>query len=148
MSRNRMLPVALLAAALVLTGCASARALWPFGRKAPPVPQPVAELQVESPSGGNQGVLQFWERNTLVIDLQQAPAAGQVVLKRTAAQWPVRIALRMLPGRFENIEVRGAERVVLPVAAQGPAVTAELAPGVVTAQTAELRLSWGARGAF
>jgi hypothetical protein len=101
-------------------------------------------------TGAAPAVLQFWERNTLVVDLQNVAGAGQAVLVRRAGNsWPARIAVRMAPQRFETLEVRGAQRLVLPVAAEGTgAVTAELPPGIHDQDTAALTISWGGKGAF
>ena len=147
MHRNRISGVGLLAA-LLLTGCTAMKSHWPFGKGQGASPSPVAELELQSPAaGGPPQVLQFWERNTLVLDLQNVPAAGQAVLKRRGESWPARLALRMAP-RFEVVEVRGAQRVVLPVAAGAGVVTVELPPGVHDRSTATLTITWGAKGAF
>ncbi len=149
MHRNRISGGWLLAA-LLLTGCASMKSHWPFGKGQGKSPPQVTELELQSPASGSpSGILQFWERNTLVLDLQNVPAAGQVVVKRRARNsWPARIAVRMAPQRFEVLEIRGAQRVVLPVAGGPGAVTAELPPGTYDQSTAALTISWGARGAF
>lgn len=139
-----------LAAALLLAGCASVKSYWPFGRDRAPGPQAVMELELSPAAVGQAGeLLQYWERNTLVVDLQNAPASGQVVLaRRSDRSWPARIALRMSAQRFEVAEVRGAQRVVLPVASGASAVTAELPPGVYDSSTPSLTLRWGAKEAF
>jgi hypothetical protein len=149
-----------LLATLLLTGCASIKSHlpsvhWPFGKKGGAVPVAVTELELQ-PSGGAPAaaappaVLQYWERNTLVLDLQNVPAAGQVALaRRDGNAWPARIAVRMAPQRFEVVEVRGAQRVVLPVATAGEgAVTAELPSGIYDQSTKQITLSWGAKGDF
>jgi len=151
MHRNRVSGSWLLCGALLLSGCATVKSHWPFGKPAQAAPQPVGELEVRLPAeGAAPVVLQFWERNTLVIDLTGVSSAGQVVLARRADNaWPVRLAVRMAPQRFEVLEVRGAQRVLLPVATTAAGtVTAELPPGVYAAGTAALTLSWGARGTF
>ncbi|MEO8316292.1 MAG: hypothetical protein ABI645_16040 [Pseudomonadota bacterium] len=149
MHRNRI-SGGWLVAALLLSGCAAMKSHWPLGKAPAPAPNPVSELQLKSPTEGGLPVLQFWERNTLVVDLQNVAATGQVVLARQGGRsWPARIALRMAPQKFEVVEVRGAFRVVLPVAASGPGpVTAELPPGSYDRSTAILTISWGAKGAF
>jgi hypothetical protein len=151
MHRNRVSGGWLLAGALLLSGCATVKSYWPFQRTAVAAPPPVSELELKLPlEGAAAVVLQFWERNTLVIDLQNVPSAGQVVLvRRDGNSWPVRMAVRMAPQRFETLEVRGAQRLVLPVAAAGAgAVTAELPSGTYDEGTAQLTISWGAKGAF
>ena len=150
MHRNRVSPW-LLAGALMLSGCATVKSVWPFGHRAEAAPQPVSELELQLPAEGVAPVvLQFWERNTLVIDLQNVASAGRVVLaRRVGNTWPARIAFRMAPNRFELLEVRGAQRVLLPVAAAaGEAVNVELPPGAYAGSTAALAVSWGAKGAF
>jgi hypothetical protein len=148
MHRNRI-SGAWLMAALLLAGCASLRAHLPFAKARMPVPEPVSELELQLPAGGSApGVQQFWERNTLVVDLQGAPASGQVTLvRRTDRNWPARMAVRMT-SQIEVVEVRGAQRILLPVSAGTGAVTAELPPGVYDQATARITLSWGARSAF
>jgi hypothetical protein len=148
--RNRLV-YAGIATTLLLGGCSSLRAHWPFRGHASSPPQAVAELVVEHPGQGTPPVvLQHWERNTLVVDLTSVPATGRVALRPDAGRgWPMRIAFRMSPRRFEVLEVRGAERVLLPVAAgNSEAVTAQLPPGLYAAGTPELLVSWGAAGSF
>jgi hypothetical protein len=151
MHRNRVSGSWLLCGVMLLSGCATVKSHWPFGKTAQAAPVPVSELEVKLPAAGPVPVvLQFWERNTLVIDLTAVASAGQVVLAhRVDRPWPARLAVRMAPRRFEVIEVRGAQRVVLPVAsADAGALTAELPPGVYDAGTAELTISWGGKGTF
>jgi hypothetical protein len=149
MHRNRVSPW-LLSGALLLSGCATVKSYWPFGHSAQAAPQPVSELLLQLPADGTAPVvLQFWERNTLVVDLQNVPSAGRVVLaRREGNDWPARIAFRMAPNRFEVLEVRGAQRVLLPVAAAADTpVVVELPPGTYAGATT-LAVSWGAKGAF
>jgi hypothetical protein len=154
MHRNRASVLLLLAGALVLAGCASVKAHmpamphWPFG-KSVAAPEPVHELEVAVPPEQTMPVvLQFWERNTLVIDLQEVASAGQISLSRTEGnRWPARVAFRMSPTRFEVLDVRGAQRVVLPVSSTGPtAVTVELPPSTYSESTVTLTVRWGAKG--
>jgi hypothetical protein len=149
--RNRMRVAGLAACVLLFAGCASVRSHWPFARHAPAAPEAVAELEVGLPEQGTPPVvLQYWERNTLVVDLTSVAAQGHVTLRPGAGRgWPVRIAFRMPPRRFAELEVRGAQRLVVPVAAGGTVpVTAELPPGVYQQDTPELVVSWGAAGSF
>lgn len=149
MHRNRA--ILLLAAGLLATsGCATVKSYWPFGKSQVAAPEPVQELRVEaSPGASLPTVLQYWERNTLVIDLTSTTASGQLQLVRDPSRaWPVRLAMRMAPGRFEALEVKGAQRVVLPVAAGDSVVTAVLPPGVYESATTALNLRWGARAEF
>ena len=147
MHRNRA--IVLLAGVLVLGGCATVKSHWPFARSKAPAPEPVHELTVRVRDDQMPIVLQYWERNTLVLDLQSVPSAGSVTLLREEGRrWPARLALRMPPARFEAVEVRGAQRVVLPVSAGTSVVTAELPPGAYDESTAALTVSWGAKSAF
>jgi hypothetical protein len=146
MHRHRA--ILLLAAGLLATGgCATVKSVWPFGKSRAAAPQPVRELRVEVATDQPMPVvLQFWERNTLVIDMQGASSTGQMRLVREAGnRWPARIAFRMAPARFEALEVRGAQRVVLPVSAGSGAVTVELPPGVHADGTAAIAVRWGAK---
>jgi hypothetical protein len=148
--RNRA-ACAVVAASLLLGGCASVRAHWPFRHHGVAAPQPVAELLVQLPGqGAPPVVLQYWERNTLIVDLTSVAGAGSVTLRPNAERgWPMRIAFRMSPRRFEVLEVRGAERMLLPVAAgSSESVTAELPPGLYGADTPQLMVSWGAAASF
>jgi hypothetical protein len=149
MHRNRA--ILLLAAGLLATGgCATVKSHWPFGKARAAAAEPVQELRAEVAAGESApAVLQFWERNTLVVDLTKVANAGQVQLIRDSARsWPVRVAFRMSPGRFEALEVRGAQRLVLPVAAGNGAVTAVLPPGSYDSSTTRLDLRWGAKADF
>jgi len=133
----------------LLAGCTMPGPRWPLARASGPAPAvAVNELLVAPVSGGApQVVLQYRERNTLVLDLQEAAASGSVVLaRRSGEEWPVRLALRMSPLRIGSVEVLGAQRLVLPVArgaGSGP-VTVELPPGIHDATTGQLLVRWGA----
>jgi hypothetical protein len=144
----RMLPLVLLVS---LAGCSSLREHLPWGAAEPPPPQPVRELQVIVPAEAQVPiVLQFKERNTLVIDLTGVASAGTVELRPgESGQWPVRLALRFQPGRFEAVEARGAQRAVFTVTEdrKGTA-TVELPAAIYPAGSASLRLAWGARSDF
>lgn len=150
MHRNRVSGSWLLCGALLLSSCATVKSHWPFGKPVQAAPQPVSELELKFPAETAFPVLQFWERNTLVIDLTTVAGAGQVVLARRADHdWPARLAVRMAPQRFEVLEVRGAQRLVLPVANTATAaVTAALPRGLYDVGTSALTISWGAKGAF
>jgi hypothetical protein len=134
-----------------LSGCASMRSLWPWGAQQAKAPEAVHELVVTVPADmAVPVVLQFWERNTLVVDLQGVSTSGQIRLSRKEGNaWPVRVAFRMTSTRYQQLEVRGEQRIVLVVAGEdGAAATAELPPGILGPDTAALTVSWGARGAF
>jgi hypothetical protein len=149
--RLRLPTLMLVTLASGLVACSSARALWPWGHRSSPPAQPVRELQVTVPPDAQVPiVLQFWERNTLVVDLTGVAAKGAVELRPgTSGQWPVRIALRFQPGRFEVVEAMGAQRIVIPVTEdrQGPA-TVELPPAVNPAGSGVLKLTWGPKADY
>jgi hypothetical protein len=135
--------VAALASVLAAGGCAH-RLHWPWHHSPPPPPAPVHELDVSGV--GTPGEFpQYWKRNTLLVDLSGAGGAGSLTLKPVAGgDWPVRLALRVPPGRFGVLEVRGAERLTLPIdAGAGPPVDLELPPGVYRPDTAQITVSWG-----
>jgi hypothetical protein len=139
--------------ALALGGCAPLRSHWPFHARVVPAPVAVHELDLlVPPDAAMPIVLQFWERNTLVLDLQGVTASGSIRIRpRSGANWPVRLSLRATPGRFEALELRGgAQRVVLPVSGdRGSApLTMPVSPTVYAAGTAELQLRWGAADSF
>lgn len=148
MPRNPRILVAGLALTLMLAGCTTVKSLWPFGGRAEPAPTPVHELVVQQAGGTAAPVLQFWERNTLVVDLTGVPAEGALQLVRQPeSAWPMRIAFRMAPGRFGRLEVRGAQRVAWPVSAEGAGpVTVDLPAAAVDSATPQIDVRWGAAG--
>jgi hypothetical protein len=141
-----MCAVALMLAMLV-SGCSHLSAphlSWPWHRQAPLPPAPVNELTITSDGSTAATFPQYWQRNTLLVDLQGASGTGSVVLKPVeGTTWPVRLALRVTPGQIGIVEVRADQRQVLPITAQGPKpVDLELSPGVYTLRTAQITVSW------
>jgi hypothetical protein len=139
LARGTTARAAALAALLILGACSHLH--WPWHHAPPPPPAPVHALDVS----GSATPAQYWKRNTLLIDLSAASGAGQIVLTPGAGNpWPVRLAIRVTPGAFGALEVRGAAREVLPIdsAGTGP-VDLELTPGLYTASTKEITVSWG-----
>ena len=132
-------------ALLLVAGCHHlSGAHWPWHHAPPPPAAAVHELDI---SGGaaTDSFPQYWQRNTLLVDLSAASGSGSITLKPAeGSSWPVRVALRVTPGAIGSLEVRGAQRVSLPISSTaGKAVDLELAPGLYTPQTPELRVSWG-----
>ncbi len=122
------------------TGCSHIR--WPWHHEPPPPPAPVHVLEV-SGTGAAAVLAQYWQRNTLVLDMTAASGSGSFTLRPPAEGWPVRLALRVTPGTLGELDVRGAERVVLPIVpAAGKPVDLELAPGVYPPKTAEVTVAW------
>jgi hypothetical protein len=140
------LVIGLLGAGILgLAGCASVSTHLPWRHKAPPPPEVATALTVATPEGAAVPWPQFWQRNDVVLDLSGVAATGSaVVAPRTGLAWPVRVALRVTPGAIGAIDVRGAQRWVVPVPATGAAsVDLELPPGVYQAATRQITVSWG-----
>jgi len=149
MNRRKRLGFAAFTGALLLvTACSHVSGMrWPWGHKAPVAPVAVNELD-ESGAGASAGAYpQYWKRNTLLVDLSAAAGEGSLGLTpRAGTQWPVRLAFRVTPGAIGVLEVRGAQRLVLPVATDGrQPIDLELAPGVYTLATTQITVRWGAR---
>ena len=122
-------------------GCSHLK--WPWHHQPPPPPAAVHVLEV-SGTGASAVLAQYWKRNTLVLDMSAASGSGSVTLRPPADGWPVRVALRVTPGSLGELDVRGAQRVVLPmVPATGKPVDLELPPGVYPPKTAEVTVAWG-----
>jgi len=85
-----------------------------------------------TPDGVDMDFPQYWKGNTLVVDMRLAGGQGGAVLKpREHTVWPVRIAFRVMPAQFGALEVRAAQRVVLPITTTGTKpVDLDLSPGV------------------
>jgi hypothetical protein len=116
---------------------------WPFSRAPAAAPQPVSELVVEPAAGTVGGFLQFWDRNTLLIDLRSVSGSGAATLRRRAgAAWPVRLAFRVSPASIGELEVRGDVRVLFPIAAAEGGIVLKLSPDVYSENTNEIRLAW------
>ena len=130
------------ALALVLTGGCS-HLKWPWHHTPPPPPVPVHEVDLAGAEA--EGFPQYWKRNTLLIDLSAASGTGSITVTPVAGTtWPVRLALRVRPGAIAALEVRGDERVSLPISSAGSApLDLELTPGVYTPKTPQLSVSWG-----
>jgi hypothetical protein len=146
--RNRTGFALAVVAGVLGAGCSHFSGLhWPWSHKAPPAPTPVNELILTTDSGAAASYLQYWKRNTLLIDLHDASQEGSIAVKpRPGAQWPVRIAFRVTPGSIGILEVRGEERVVMPVSVEaGTPIDLELVPGIYIATTVQLKVHWSAR---
>src|SRR5256884_423366 len=92
---------------------------WPWHPPPPPPAPPVHELDISAGAGagasvgsGGSGAAsaypQYWNRNTLVVDLAAASGSGSITLKPAArSAWPVRLALPGTP-RPGGLLSRGA----------------------------------------
>ena len=131
----------------LLAGCGGLPQMrWPWGARLAPAPQLVGELVVSAPDAAAPPALtQQWLRNALVIDMQAAGGTGRAYLApKPRAPWPPRVAFRVRPGSFGMLEVRGDQRVVLPIASEGSQpIDLELVPGVYSPTTARLEIDWG-----
>ena len=134
---------------VLLAGCSHLHG-WhmPWHHPPPPPPAPVHELTVTSASLDAAAVRQFWKRNTLVVDLSAASGTGSLTLKPAAGSaWPVRLALRVTPGSVGVVEVRGEQRLSLPITAAGGApLDLELAPRLYNSKTPQLTVGYGPAG--
>ena len=130
---------------LTLSGCTSLSAHLPWRHKAPPPPEVSTALTVATPDGSPLSWPQVWQRNDVVLDLSGLSGSGTaVVMPRAGLGWPVRVALRVAPGSFGAIDVRGAQRLVLPVPQSGAGpVDLELPPGIYVAATKQITVNWG-----
>ena len=134
----RALAIGVLAASVA--GCSHVN--WPWHHQPPPPPKQVQVLDV-SGTGASAVLGQYWKRNTLVLDMSAASGSGSVTLRPPVDGWPVRLALRVTPGSLGELDVRGAQRVVLPIVpAAGKPVDLELPPGVYPPKTAEVTVAW------
>lgn len=129
----------------VLAGCSHLHwPQWPWRHKPTPPPE-VHELDETSEGGAAASFPQYWMRNTLVVDLQGASGTGSVTLKpREHTEWPIRVAFKVMPGSVGEIEVKGAQRVVLPITTTGTKpIVIELTPGTFSMKTPQMVVSWG-----
>ncbi|MFM1885492.1 MAG: hypothetical protein RL026_649 [Pseudomonadota bacterium] len=133
-----------------LGACAGLGERLPWRDAPPPAVQALRELEVLPPPDAPPGapplvVLQLLERNTLVLDLRDLPASGELRLRPLAGRWPVRLALRVEAGRFGTLELSGSQRLLLPVAEDRAAgvLTLPVDPAVHAGNPTELRMRWG-----
>ncbi|HEX7418193.1 MAG TPA: hypothetical protein VF315_09080 [Steroidobacteraceae bacterium] len=118
---------------------------WPFGHKPAAAPEVVHEIVFEGAAGANVNFPQYWNRNTLVIDMQGASGTGSAVAKpRQGTTWPMRLAFRVTAGQFGELEVKGDERDVFNIPGSGTQVLdLALSPSAYSSKTGALTLSWG-----
>jgi len=137
---------ALLLAASLAAGCSHLpQPHWPWHRNAAPAPEVVHELVITNPEGAEIAFPQYFKGNTLIVDMRLGGGQGSAILKpREHTFWPVRIAFRVLPGQFGELEVRAHQRVVLPITTSGTKpVDMQLDPGVFVMKSPQITLSWG-----
>lgn len=145
---NRVGFVVVAVTGVLLAGCTHLSGMrWPWTHKSPPPPVPVNELTATTESGDAAAYPQYWKRNTLLVDLREVSQEGGLVLQpRAPGQWPVRLAFRVTPRSISVLEVRGEQRMIIPVAQEGrQPIDLELVPGVYTATTAQIKVHWSPR---
>jgi hypothetical protein len=130
-------------AAMAAAGCGHLRPHWPWQHRPAPPPAPVHELDISGAPAAD-AFPQYWKRNTLLVDLSAASGSGSITLKPVAGhEWPVRLAFRVSPGAVGELDVQGAQRLVLPVTPSGgKPVDLELAPGIYPGQTPQMTVAW------
>jgi hypothetical protein len=137
---------AIIALCLVTSACGLH---WPWRHRSQAAPVPVHELAIEAPAAADgtpaAPIQQFWDRNTLLIDLTAQGGLGAATLHPASGHgWPVRLEFRVQPGRFTQLEVQAQQRVVFEVPAQGAPLVLRLAPGAYTRETTQITLRWSA----
>jgi hypothetical protein len=132
---------------LTLTACALH---WPWTRRPAPAP-PSAHAVMISPdtAASPPPIAQYWDRNTLLLDLTRISGEGAVRLTPIAAQggWPVRLEFRVRPGSIGRLEVLAGQRVVYSVPDAGAPLLLRLAAGVYQPDTPGITLRWSATDA-
>jgi hypothetical protein len=138
------------ATALAWLGAAAACSHMPWHHRPPPAPAPVHELDISGGAGAGVNTAafpQYWQRNTLLVDLSAARGSGSLVLKPAAGgTWPVRLAFRVIPGSIGVLEVQAAQDLTLPITPSGSRpVDLELTAGVYRPDTAQMTVAWRPR---
>jgi hypothetical protein len=136
-----------LGAVLLCTSLAACAMHWPWQRRARPAPQPVQELllQAADPVAAGSAILQFWDRNALLVDLTAVGSEGTVRLRtQPGHSWPIRLEFRVQPGGMGRLEVQATERVIFVVPAQGKPLLLKLAPDAYARDAPQITLRWRA----
>ena len=138
-----MVPALCLALFLALTACG---VHLPWRHSKPSPPPPAQELSVAAADGAVPAPIpEFWDRNTLLLDLTAESGEGGAVLRPLPGHvWPIRLEFKVQPGRFVHLDVSALQRVVFEVPAQGPPVVFRLAPGAYVPDTPQITLRWSA----
>ena len=138
----------------LLVGCSHMQRLepsnwhahWPW-HHAPLAPEPpVNELVVEVAADARApSLLQTWNRNTLRVALDQLAGEGELKLRPVQGHgWPIRMEFVVQPGSFQQLELRGDQRVILSVPATGGVSVLQAPQGLYASTTTELTLRYGA----
>lgn len=140
-----MLRIAVAAVAICAAGCSHLpRMHMPWSRHPPPPPQPVHELVITDTAGAAATFPQYWDRNTLVVDLQGVSGTGRIELATPpGTTWPFRLALRVTPGSVGELEVRADQRWVVPIAGTNvKPVDLVLPTGLYSRATPRIDVAW------
>ena len=131
------------ALSLVLSACAMH---WPWKRRPVAPPQPVQQVSIVTDASAPAAtILQYWDRNTLLLDLSAVGGEGGAsITPIKALGWPIRLEFRVRPGSIGRLEVLGAQRVLFAVPAQGAPLLLKLAPSAYHADTEQITLRWSA----
>lgn len=144
--RSAAVRTAAVALLLLSAGCSHLPSLhWPWHHPPPAAPAPVHEVDITGAAGAD-AFPQYWKRNTLLLDLSAVSGSGSITVKPPEGTgWPVRMAVRVTPGAIGVLEVRAAQLVTLPISAGAARpLDLELAPGIYTPHSPEMRISWAA----
>jgi hypothetical protein len=132
----------MLAASLLVAGCASGSAGGRAGASAAP-----AMLGCEGEGSAlTRSFPAAWVRGVLVIDLTGLTGDGECSMRAVGAGgWPERLALRVVPGVTPALEVVADQRLRLPVAGAGGASVELMLPHALhSPATPRIGLRWGA----
>src|SRR5579863_1555427 len=131
-----------LLALLACIGVAACGMHWPWKHHAKSAPQPVNEVSIQpaadAGAAASSAILQFWDRNTLLLDLTAVGSEGAVTLSPTQHGWPVRLEFRVQPGSMTALEVLGRVRVLFEVPSQGKPVVLKLSPDAYVHNTPQI----------
>lgn len=143
---------ALFALAL-LAGCSHMQRLepshwhahWPWHHAPAAAEPPVNELVVEAAAGTPAPELvQTWDRNVLRVALDRLAGEGELKLHPVQGHgWPIRLEFAVQPGSFQQLEVRGDQRIILVVPATGGMTVLPVPQGLYASTTLELTLRYG-----
>jgi hypothetical protein len=138
---------------VLLAGCSHMQRLepshwhahWPWHHAPAAAEPPVNELVVESATGtAPPELLQTWDRNALRVALDRLAGEGELKLHPVQGHgWPIRLEFAVQPGSFQQLEVRGEQRIILVVPATGGVAVLPVPQGLYASTTRELTLRYG-----
>jgi hypothetical protein len=118
---------------------------WPWHHAPAAAEPPVNELVVEAAAGtAAPELLQTWDRNALRVALDRLAGEGELKLHPVEGHgWPIRLEFAVQPGSFQQLEVRGEQRVILLVPVTGGVAVLPVPQGLYASTTLELTLRYG-----